>query len=176
MLFSSKKKWLKIKEKVKDIKDFLGKPIDKKIEKTVIILNYLGINTSSSCEGHLSHGTFAPYIDIESYKAQKLEDKLKKYKFESTEWKKIEKKIRHLNLIEQQKIIYYLKKFYQKKKGDYYCQLIIRPWGHSIARLESLGSSLQECLPRKERKENLLKFQKEMARFTRFLEDNFLKE
>lgn len=38
--------------------------IDDKIKKLVVTLNYLGIPTTGSCEGHADHGSPAPWIKI----------------------------------------------------------------------------------------------------------------
>lgn len=38
--------------------------IDKKIKKTVSYLNILGIPTTGSCEGHVDHGSPAPWIKV----------------------------------------------------------------------------------------------------------------
>lgn len=38
--------------------------IDKKIKKPVSYLNFLGIPTTGSCEGHVDHGSPAPWIKV----------------------------------------------------------------------------------------------------------------
>src|SRR5438876_3722289 len=50
---------------VAQMTDKLGKGIDVGIAETVVAFNMLGIFTTASCEGHLHHGTGAPWVDIE---------------------------------------------------------------------------------------------------------------
>ncbi len=51
------------------MKDKLGKKVDAGIIETVVVLNLLGMPTTMSCEGHLDHGTGAPWVDIEDTNA-----------------------------------------------------------------------------------------------------------
>ena len=53
-----------IREKVNQIVDALGKPIDEGIKETVVFLTALGIPTEGSCEGHIDHGYNGPWVDI----------------------------------------------------------------------------------------------------------------
>lgn len=61
---SAQSEWERISLVLKATIDKLGKPIDKGIFEGVLALNALGITTDMSCEGHLSYGTGAPYIDV----------------------------------------------------------------------------------------------------------------
>lgn len=50
--------------------DGAGYPIDQEIKETVIALNLMGIETISSCGGHLDHGLPYPWIEIQTYPPQ----------------------------------------------------------------------------------------------------------
>lgn len=61
-----------IRGKVEQMRDRLGKPVDKKVKKLVVGLNYCGIPTVASCEGHLDHGLPYPWVDVSYEYAEKL--------------------------------------------------------------------------------------------------------
>jgi len=50
------KRWAEIAERVEQIKDKLGKPIDAGIKEAVIAFQCLGFETRQSCEGHPDWG------------------------------------------------------------------------------------------------------------------------
>jgi len=54
------------------------KDLDQKIEKTVKMLNLIGIPTSGSCEGHIDHGAPAPWVKITPQKEGKESKRLEK--------------------------------------------------------------------------------------------------
>ena len=58
--------WENKRKEIEGWGDRLGKGIDEKVKDTVVAFNLLEIPTSSSCEGHLDHGTLAPWIEIET--------------------------------------------------------------------------------------------------------------
>ena len=60
------KKWDEMSNRINRTIDGIGKYVDTNIKEPVIALNLLGIYTAASCEGHLDHGTFAPYIDVQA--------------------------------------------------------------------------------------------------------------
>lgn len=60
-------KWIR---KVKHVNDEWG-GIDGKIQEAVAMLNALGIPTTGSCEGHINHGSPAPWIKITASYAPK---------------------------------------------------------------------------------------------------------
>ncbi len=59
--------WEETMKKIEKITDNLGYPIDKNIREAVIASKLLGVETSSSCEGHINNiGLRPPYIEIQS--------------------------------------------------------------------------------------------------------------
>jgi hypothetical protein len=64
-------KWQKALQKVAQITDKIGMPVDERIIETVAILTLLGFKTSMSCEGHVDRVTEGPYVIFDSPKAMK---------------------------------------------------------------------------------------------------------
>lgn len=56
--------WNAMRERVREMVDKLGEPVDPGIEKAVVALNIHHIRTDASCEGHTDHGIAAPWVDI----------------------------------------------------------------------------------------------------------------
>lgn len=56
--------WEEACEAVKQLTDLLGNPVDEGIVETVAALNLLGFSTYQSCEGHLDHGAYCPWVMI----------------------------------------------------------------------------------------------------------------
>lgn len=169
------KKWEETEKMVGIIIDKLGKPIDKNIKETVIVLHVLGINTTSSCEGHLDHGTYAPYIDIETKEILYLSEKLKEAT-KKEQVKEIIKEIENKNLEERKRIVAYLDEFYKKRKVPFNEQLMIKGLARGRSRLESQGADLQKIEFEEIKKKQLLQYQDEMREFTAFLKRKYLKE
>jgi hypothetical protein len=49
---------------VEQFTDHLGATVDRGIFETVVALNLLGFRTYQSCDGHLDHGAFYPWVDV----------------------------------------------------------------------------------------------------------------
>ncbi|GER91724.1 hypothetical protein KDW_58860 [Dictyobacter vulcani] len=56
--------WQEIANRLASATDPTGAPIDAGIMELVIALNVLGVQTSSSCEGHMDRGYAAPWVDF----------------------------------------------------------------------------------------------------------------
>jgi len=150
---AKQKAWKRAEARVIQFADKLGKGVDKGIRETVVGLNALGINTSSSCEGHLNWGTGAPYIDIEANNKGPA---------------KLKKNVKR-NQREIQKVLLLLDKFYNNHKAPFDRRLTIQAWGWSIGRLESQGVAVLDALPKAAKAKKLKEYQKEMTSFGKFL-------
>ncbi|GCE14804.1 hypothetical protein [Tengunoibacter tsumagoiensis] len=64
--------WNKQASQLASVTDLTGKSIDPGILETVIALNLLGVETTSSCEGHLDHGTPAPWVDFHAVGTEEI--------------------------------------------------------------------------------------------------------
>src|SRR5689334_3564810 len=174
--------WDEAIRRVAGMRDKLGKPVDAGIVETVALLNMLNISTTASCEGHLEHGTGAPWVDLASKhpqaqisiaemnsealrKAEMVENQKEKAAiFEETH--RIRREVKALHLQERQKLLCYLALFYQDRDVPYDQRLIIRPLGNDgKSRLESQGADCQEIAPLDIRAQKLREYQQEMQEF-----------
>ena len=53
-----------VRREVENMRDAIGQPVEEKIKPLVIGLRRWGIDTDSSCQGHLIHGFRYPWVDI----------------------------------------------------------------------------------------------------------------
>ena len=185
--------WEQMKERVSRMVDRLGKPVDKGIAETIIVLNLLGIPTRQSCAGHLKWGVGAPWVDIESKdkKIQELMEKERSFikmanKRREEQGGKITNEVAKLytrahryslqakkrHAVIHQRLLDFLATFYQDRIVPYDVQLIAYLRGNSTM-LESHGAGLQDVTPLPLRKERLAAYQQEMRDFTAFLKQRF---
>ena len=172
----------------------LGTGIDAGILETVIALNALGIETSASCEGHLDHGTGAPWIDIEvlsareqsmgaemftqadrAFEEQTLPEEAIDALFAEAHREQDRVKAIHL---EQGKILMsYLTAFYAVRRVPYDRQLamLTRDMG-GRSRLENHGADFQSVAPLEVRAQKLAEYQEEMRAFTEFLKQIYFED
>jgi hypothetical protein len=165
--------WIQKKAEMSQVGDKLGHPIDKGILDLVTSLNFLGIHTSASCEGHLNWATGGPYIDIDSPKNELLHHKFQKFwkikKKNNKEIDKIAKEAKKLNTKEVSKLLPYLEKFYKTRLTPFDQKLVISAYGWSAGRLESQGVSWLDAASKDKRRSKLRSYQKEMKAFGDFL-------
>lgn len=143
--------------------------IDSKMKNAVYILNLLDLPTTGSCEGHIDHGSPAPWIMI-----QKTDEANKNEKI-------------------YQKLAFLLKEFYKNRSASPDTRIIIKRgnagfWLHNGGKAyaqwrkkvnkrvikKQQGDTVQEFINEKEKRsrtKHLLRFQKEMKMFTKFLEN-----
>lgn len=166
------KKWDDLKEIIDALADKLGKGVDESIKETIVALKLLGIHTTASCEGHLDHGTFAPYIDIEATDALEKE-KLLDSMSNAAEIEAAKKEIRHANLKERWKLIQLLDEFYTDRQSPFDKRLTINKGPFGRSRLESLGAALQIITDLPLKSQRLLQYQQEMKAFSEFLKEKY---
>lgn len=157
---------------VNTLHDKLGKGIDKNIQEAIVALTLLGINTTASCEGHLDHGTYAPYIDIQTKEINDLDQSLRQAK-EKEEAEAIIEEIKRKNLEERKKLIIFLEEFYEKRQCSFECRLVVQSLARGWSRIESQGAGIQPIQTVELKKQKLEKYQKEMTDFTSFLKRKF---
>lgn len=171
--------------------DKLGQPVDAGIVETVVLLNLFGIPTSASCEGHLEHGTGAPWVDIEATSilaqmeaATRLFQQATQRKqelghvteevlqlFEQAHAARLELKRAHIQV--RQRLFALLIDFYAQWSSPFDQQLIVQSRPDGKSRLESQGADMQEVLELSEREQRLRAYQREMQSFTAFLRTRY---
>lgn len=184
----------KIKKHFEKVADKLGKPIDRGIFETVVILNTFGFNTRMSCEGHLKRAYYiGPWVDIEIKEiptVKKLKDKISQLMQQANQLKaknENRKKINTLlakrnaysllilkrNLKIMRQLAALLDEFYQNRKVGFDVRLILDISLQGWTRFLSQGAMLQDGLQIEEKRENLRKYQQEMKDFTEFLKTKY---
>ena len=171
--------------------DKLGLPVDAGIVETVVLLNLFGIPTSASCEGHLEHGTGAPWVDIEAtgvfaqmevatrlfqqatLRKQEL-GRVTEEVLQLFEWAhsaRLELKRAHVRV--RQRLFALLIDFYAQRSSPFDQHLIVQSRPDGKSRLESQGADMQEVLEPSEREQKLRAYQREMQSFTAFLRTRY---
>jgi len=170
--------------------DKLGTGIDTGILETVIALNAFGIETVASCEGHLDHGTGAPWIDLEALSASEQSRHVARLftrannAFEQqtlpiaevealfAEAHREKERVKVLHLAQRQKLIGLLTAFYQNRHVPFDRLLVVHPRDTTgRSRLESQGADFQNVVPLEQRQRKLAEYQEEMQAFTVFMKE-----
>lgn len=165
------KHWLDISHRLYEVTDRLGRPIDDDIFSTVVMLNVFNINTFGSCEGHIDHGTAAPWIMIEDPASTRRElvDMVAKGE-KSENFEELAKLVKEANLRERMKLNDLLQEFYQQDINVFDDRrLIIRTLNMGIGSFESVGAELQASRPLDLRIQKLTEYRDEMDQFCLFL-------
>src|SRR5579872_969062 len=188
---SKEQRWHDMFATVTHMKDKLGKEVDAGIIETVVVLNLLGMPTTMSCEGHLEHGTGAPWVDIEDISASKrssevhqmfqqalqLDRRQAQITVETVrlleEAHQAKRGVKCLHLAIRRKLLDFLTTFYEHRHVPFNVHLIIQSRDIGRSRLESQGADFQDTAPLEERWLNLVAYQEEMRQFTLFLKQQF---
>jgi len=189
--------WNEALEQWRHVTDRLGCSIDKGILETVVALNLLSIQTTSSCAGHATASYSYPWIHIgvrnEQYEEQELRwnelnalfmqnceqmtpdgllplkigEKAGRYLHERDALGDALRKANHVILRE---LVSYLDTFYRVHQSSYDRHLTLSEVGlFGEMTLSSLGADLMDTLPQKQRRAKLAEYQEEMRLFTAFL-------
>lgn len=187
-------RWQEMCTRVEHMTDRLGKGIDPGIVDTVVVLNLLDIPTTMSCEGHLDHGTAAPWIHVGDPGIREHEDKVHRLSQHASEQERQQGKItpeimqlfeevrqarrdvKRMHLAIWQKLVHSLNAFYEGRFVPYDVRLVIQPLGIGQSRLESQGADFQEVAPGDVRTLKLAEYQEEMRLLTAFLKQQYFQE
>lgn len=188
---STKQQWDEACQQFRKTTDRLGMPIDDGIFELVVALNLLGVNTRQSCEGHLDHGTFAPWVTFttpgidERYKqvAQAMEEaarvrKERKLSLEASQEvyapaHRLREEADAVHALDMCRVIELLARFYAHHFVPYDTTLIVHSRGPGTSVLESQGARLQIIRAPEIRESKLQEYQREMRAFTTFLKEYF---
>ena len=192
---SKEQRWQEMYTRVARMKDKLGKEVDPGIAETVVVLNLLGITTTQSCEGHLDHGTGAPWVDIEDTNASERSSEVNRLFQQALQLQRKQAQITNetvrlfdeahqakrdvkcLHLAIRQKLLNYLASFYEHQQVPFDVRLVIQSRDTTgRTRLESQGADFQETASLEQRRLKLTAYQEEMRRFTLFLKQQYFQE
>lgn len=181
--------WKNEEERFRRIVDGIGRHIDEGVLDTVVVLNLLDLKTIQSCEGHLDHGTYAPYIDVRcdvdealrvAYEAngERIRTSLHLPRSEQDEslfekQRELGDKITEINLAPVSKLVSYLGEFYSARNVPYDVRICCQSFPLGWTRLESQGAFLQLIQPDNLKQQRLLSYQQEMTDFTAFLKEKY---
>lgn len=168
--------WEELMKEVGEIVDAYGMPVDAGIREVVAAFRLHDFTTSGSCEGHLPKaaggdklGNTYPWVEV--------------YLPEPDEWEKargrkrrgIEEEWKRGNLLQQQRMIEWLGRFYQGRKTPLDVQLTLCLIGAFGAfRVQSLGAAVMALLKPPELERKLIFYRKEMLEFGLFLKEHGL--
>jgi hypothetical protein len=186
--------WRSMTEFMGKIGDRQGTGVDKGIVEPIVGFNLLGMKTSQSCEGHLDHGSAAPWIN---FGAEVTDEAAVKYEEIHKIWEEIDKKggviasedeVRDLherrhklveelerpNLAVVKQAIGLLEEFYQDRKVPVDRQLIVSTYGDGSGRLQPQGADVQKIESPEVRAQKLAEYREEVGAFSAFLKDKYL--
>jgi hypothetical protein len=195
MALYKQEEWEELAVKFARTVDKLGTGIDTGILETVIALNALGIETAASCEGHLDHGTGAPWIDIEVLTVSEQSRQVARLftrahqAFEQqtlptadidvlfAEAHREKERVKLLHLAQRQKLMDLLTAFYQNRHVPFDRLLVVHPRDTTgRSRLESQGADFQNVAPLDKRERKLVEYQEEIQAFTAFLKQVYFSD
>ena len=147
---------------MKKITDQLGKGIDPNIRELVVALRLHGINTTSSCEGHLDHITGGPYVMFES-------PAVHTHAHADPGYKNQYDAAAHANMKEVAKVLGLLDGFYKDRVVPIQQRLIVTHVGPLAGRLMCQGADLAYISDKGAQQELLAKNQHEAQAFADYL-------
>lgn len=168
------KSWRTIAKEVDCMTDRLGKRVDRGIKAAVVALRALGFRTRASCQGHLTWGIKAPWVDIGAIPPAMLLRSLmndpKKHSHPEI------RSIRKQNLKEQEKLFSVLEQFYRARKYPTAGRIILIPHSYGGVRLINQLADIQEISPASRRAARLRRFQIEVNDFAAFLKRRYFED
>lgn len=180
------RQWEERRAVVEAIRGALGNPVGEPVKESVIGLNLLGVRTIFSGEGRMEDFTriTAPFIDVESPEAKRLEDDFEKNHkedkegglnaFNAIEAEDAREQVLLENLKERAKLIVLLDEFYRGREVPYEQRLTIESWKDNISHITNEGARLQGLFDEGVRRQKLLTYQEEVRAFGEFLKQKYL--
>jgi len=181
---TKQEQWDAMEYNFNHLADGMGTPIDMGIKDSVIVLNLLGFQTNGSCQGHI-YGERAESPCIEFFFNTKLKDLIAReqelgkkldasaYSSVFDEWQTVRAKIKSAEIELLASLEKLLADFYAQHRPDSKRKLIVDKGEFgSVLRINST-SEHDKNLSLEKQKENVIRNQEEMWRFTLFLKDRF---
>ncbi len=166
---------------------------DPEVRETVVALNLLGINTTASCEGHMTHGESAAWIDVaientESFaNLNKQADELSEQAEHAlmgldndhhahvlmAEYEVVKDLVLKKNLQETVDLAKLLEEFYENRTVNFRVRLVISIYGRGTGRLISQGGIYQKAFDEETQEEYMQEYLEEMKSFGAFLKNKW---
>lgn len=163
-------------------------PIDAGILELVSILQFMGIPTIASCQGHLDHGLPSPWIDISVEQSSHYVSLAQEYnqlakqlsaktdagsQADYERLKQIRQQLSQATQKAIQPLVTALKSFYQQHQSPYLAHITIKPHGPALRLISQGYIFYQEASPTQ--KERYLKqAQQEFKDLTEYLKPAYL--
>ncbi|MBA2682436.1 MAG: hypothetical protein H0U76_29090 [Ktedonobacteraceae bacterium] len=191
---SKEQVWNQTYERFSHVTDRLHMPIDSGILETVVAFNVLNMQTTGSCEGHLDHGTYAPYIHFNSNwlrednnrASEKLSEARKQRELKQLsadevehlfeEGRQLRGEVRRKHIQSFLPLLRYLTAFYAERLVPYDRRLILMDGQGILSTLESQGAQFQVGTSPEHRQQKLVEYQQEMFVFGNFLKQRYFEE
>ena len=164
----------RIRERVNEVKDALGEPVDEGIKEAVVMFNAFGLRTTQSCEGHPEEAkpgekgpSVAPWVEVYPETPTDKEEWWNNDEIRGA----VEKEGQELRF----KAMSLLGRFYEDRKMPYDVMLVTEPIAYGF-RVQSNGLETIEELGEAERLEKAKLYKKEMDNFTEFLREKYFLE
>ncbi len=169
--------WLDMLDQTRHLVDGRGMLVDEDILETVAILRTIGVNTVSSCGGHLDRG-YGPYVWFEAKDAAADRARYAEYQRAAKSdtptdaVREVGRKISRDEIAEKRKLFPYLEEFYATRNSRFANRLLIENHGFAGTMLHCQGAMLVGVMglePLEVRRRLLKAHQREMRDFTEFL-------
>jgi hypothetical protein len=144
--------------------------LDNGVRDPVIALHLLGVTTAQSCEGHLDHGTAAPWIILQAKETNEL------IALERSEPDRYLSEVQRLNGEEVRKANELIEAFYGKREVSDDRRLTIHVLSDNSGILGVAGAAHQTHADAGKRQQKLAEYQSEMTEFSKFLKKKYFEE
>lgn len=163
--------WERERRKVRQIRDGLGKPVDRQIVEAVTILRLLGFTTTGSCGGHADR-MLSPYVAFRSAANADDRQRIEEAADQAARGRRKSQAIQH-NAAELGRLLSLLERFYNTRAVPYRQRLICQGFGVIGYRLTTQDADLVTVAPKDDRRELVKRQRREFDAFTKFLEAEF---
>lgn len=163
--------WERERRQVRQLRDGLGKPVDRQIVEAVTTLRLLGFTTTGSCGGHADR-MLSPYVAFRSATNADDRQHIEEAADQIARRRRKSQAIQH-NAAELGRLLSLLERFYDTRAVPYRQRLICQGFGIIGYRLTAQDADLVAVVSKDERRELVKRQRLEFDAFTAFLEAEF---
>ncbi|MGW3287531.1 hypothetical protein ACWDR3_23145 [Streptomyces sp. NPDC001002] len=163
--------WEREKRAVRQLRDGLGKPVDRRVVDVVAALRLTGIHTDASCGGHVDR-VISPYVTFRSVTNADDRQHIEKATDQTTRLRRKRRAIQR-NAAELGRLLRYLEHFYADRDVPLRQRLICQGFGLIGYRLSTQDADLVTMATKVERRKLVERQRQEFDAFTEFLKAEF---